>query len=201
MLTRRANRVAGFTMLEMAVTMGIFALLVALGVPTMRTWIANTRVRAVADGLQNGVRLAQAESLRRSRQVVFSLTTNAAPQAGFTAVANGTNWSINTIPSMTDGTELAAFVDSGVLAATNASVTVTGPAEICFNSVGRLVPNAATGVAGSNCTLPTTTPPVWPYDITDPGADHALRVQVGLSGQVHLCDPHKTLSPTDPDGC
>lgn len=205
-LTRRPYRAAGFTLLEMVVTMGIFGILTALAVPTMRTWICNVKVRAVCDALQNGLRLAQSESLRRSRQIVFSLTNSATPQTSFTAVANGKYWSINTIPSMTDGTETSAFVDSGVLAAVGTNVTITGQAAaICFNSVGRLVSNTSTNVTtatgGAGCTLPASTPPVWAYDVYVTGADHPLRVQVSLGGQVHMCDPSKTLSSSNPDGC
>jgi type IV fimbrial biogenesis protein FimT len=189
-------------MIELIITITIFSILVALGVPAMRTWISNVKVRAVADALQNGVRLAQAESLRRSRQVVFSLTNSTAPQTSLTAATNGNYWSINFVPAMTDGSETVTFIQSGVLSSTNANVAVAGPAEICFNSAGRLVANAATGVAGGSCTLPTNTPPVWAYDITmPPAADHPLRVQVTLGGQVHLCDPSQTLSSTNPYGC
>ena len=213
MLTRPGNRAAGFTLIEVVVTMLIFAILVALTIPAMQKWIANTKVRAVADALQNGVRLAQAESLRRSRQVVFALTNNTAPQNGnFTAAANGAYWAIQTIPAMTDGSELPVVVDSGVLTSAGSAVTITGQAAICFNSVGRLVANANTGVPGGTCTVPTAgvnsiTVPSLNYVINlfnSSGTqltDHPLRVEVGLGGQVHLCDPSQTLSATNPYGC
>lgn len=196
---RRVRFASGFTLIEMIVAMAIFAVLVALTVPSMRTWIANAKVRSVADGLQNGIRLAQAESLRRSRQVVFSLTNNSNPggSAGFTASSSATYWAIMTIPAMIDSTETAEFIASGVLSAASGTVTVTGPAEICFNSVGRLVANAATGVTGGSCGTPANTY----YDITVTGADHPLRVQVALGGQLHLCDTNQTLSASNPYGC
>jgi type IV fimbrial biogenesis protein FimT len=204
MLSQRAKRASGFTLLEMVVTMGIFGILVALAVPTMRTWISNVKVRAVCDALQNGLRLAQSESLRRSRQVAFELTNNTT--APFTAVGNGSYWVINTIPSMTDGTETSSFVESGVLAAVGSNVVVTGPAAVCFNSAGRLVSNTSTNVTtvtgGVSCTLPTGTPPVlWAYNVTVTGRDRPLRVQLSLGGQVHMCDPAKTFSSSNPDGC
>lgn len=198
---RSANPAAGFTMIEMIATLTVFSVLVALGVPAMRTWISNNKVRTVADAVQNGVRLAQTEALRRSRQVVFSLTNSTSPQTSLTAVANGSYWSVNTIPAMTDGSETSAFVASGVLTSTSANVAVTGPAEICFNSAGHLVANGASGVAGGSCTLPTNTPPVWTYTVSLAGADHPLQVQVALGGRIHLCDPSQTLSSTDTYGC
>jgi len=204
----RAKSAAGFTMIEMIITMTIFAILVAVGIPTMRTWVNNTRVRAVTDSLQNGLRLAQAESLRRSRQVVFALTNSTTPTAiPLPAVANGTGWAIWTIPSMTDGTETPTFIQSGVLASITSNVTITAPAAaVCFNSVGRLVANSSANLtavtgAGGNCTQPTGAPAVFTYGINAGGADRRLQVTLGLGGQVHMCDPSLTRSATNPEGC
>jgi type IV fimbrial biogenesis protein FimT len=204
-LRRRADRASGFTLFELVVTMAIFSILVALGVPSMSTWINNVKVRSVADALQNGLRLAQSESLRRSRQVVFSLTNSSAPQTSLTAATIGSFWSINYVPAMTDGSDTNTFIQSGVLTSTSANVTVTGPAEICFNSIGRLVLNTSTGVAGGSCSpLPTIItpgiPPMFTYQVKLTGAAQ-MNVQVALGGQVHLCDPTQTLSSTNPYGC
>ncbi len=122
---QRSPRASGFTMIEMAVTMTIFAILVALGIPTMSTWIRNNKVRTVTDSLQTGLRLAQAESLRRSRQIVFALTNSTTPSViPLPAVANGTSWAICTVPSMTDGSEVPTLVQFGVLSNASANVTV-----------------------------------------------------------------------------
>ena len=208
MLTRRMKRAAGFTMIELIVTVTIFSIMVAMTVPTMRIWIANTKVRAAADALQNGLRLSQTESLRRSRQVVFALTASTTPQnGGFAAVANGAYWAVQTIPAMSDGSEAAVVVGSGVLLSAGTAVSITGPAAICFNSVGRLVavPQTVTNVTGATCNTPTipanATVPMVVYNITQPLADHPLNVQVALGGQLHVCDPSQTLSSTNPYGC
>jgi type IV fimbrial biogenesis protein FimT len=175
-----------FSLIEMMITIGIFAILVMLAMPAMNRWIADVKVRSTADALQNGLRMAQAESLRRSRQVVFSLTNGATPK-----------WSINTIPSMTDGTETAQLIESGTLTTTASGVSITpsatSSATICFNSLGRLVANTT-----ANCALPGGTQK---YSITLSAADRPLEVDVALGGQVHMCDPAKTLSPNNPDGC
>lgn len=214
MLTERDKLLHGFTLIEMLVTMVVFGILVALTVPSMQVWVANTRVRAVADSLQNGLRLAQAESLRRSRQVVFALTSDS-PTAGsptFTASATGSNWAVVTIPAISG--ETSTFVQSGVLATGPWNVTVTpvngSGAEVCFNSVGRLVANSNTGVPGASCSVPTTgfnggpTPMLYYKVQMTPGSTQVLTplyVEVALGGQVHLCDPSQTLSSTDPYGC
>jgi type IV fimbrial biogenesis protein FimT len=199
-LSRGLKSLAGFTLLEMLVTMSIFAILIALGAPSMRLWIVNTRVRSVADSLQNGLRMAQAESLRRSRQTVFYLTNSTTPQTTNTANANGSFWAVNTIPLIGSVAEASDFIQSGEVSAINSGVTVTGDTAICFNSVGRLTANAITPIAGAVCQLPGAIPPVSMFSVTSPGADRPLNVMVTLGGQVHLCDPAKSLA-TEPDGC
>jgi type IV fimbrial biogenesis protein FimT len=191
-LNRRAGHVAGFTLIELMVTIVLLAILLALGFPSMATWIRNSKIRTVSDSLQNGLRLAQAEALRRSRQTVFSLTNSTTPATTLTAVANGRNWSINTVQLLTD--ETAQFVEAGVLSSVGADVQITGPASICFNSLGRLVLNGSPGT-GAACAAAAAT-----YDVTLTGADRPLRVSVSLGGQVRMCDPARSLS-TSADGC
>lgn len=208
MLRSRISRKAGFTLIEMVVTMTIFALLVALTVPTMRTWVAAAKVRAVADSLQNGLRLAQTEALRRGRQVVFALTNTANPAPGFASVATGNYWAAQTIP--VDASEAAVIVGSGPVTAGGSTLTVAGPpVALCFNSVGRLVTQMSPGITGAT---PVCLSPIvgmgsgtilgWTYVVSQaPLADHMMTVEVALGGQIHLCDPSQTLSATNPYGC
>jgi len=188
----------GFTLVELSITLVVMAVLLALTMPSVFTWIANTRVRTVSDALQNGLRQAQAEAVRRGRTAVFSLTNDTAPKTSLTAVANGSNWSINFVASSTlDPSGIATFVEAGVLTVAGTGVSISGPAAICFSPLGRLVANSSTGVTGATCSL-TSTPT---YNITLSSADRPLRVIVSLGGQVHMCDPAKTLSSSAPDGC
>ena len=197
-------------MIEMAVTVTVFAILFTLGVPAMTTWIRNNKVRTVADSLQTGLRLAQAESLRRSRQVVFSMTNSTTPNSvlPLPAVAGGTSWAIYTVPSMTDNSETPQFIASGVLSNASANVTVTpsnAVSTVCFNSMGRLVANTGAYVTaitgGDTCSQPTGVPPVQTFAIALPGADRPLQVNLSLGGQVHMCDPNVALSNAHPEGC
>jgi type IV fimbrial biogenesis protein FimT len=208
MLIRRAKPAAGFTMIELMVTLGIFAILTAVAVPTMRTWVANNKVRTVSDALQNGLRLAQAESLRRSRQVVFALTNSTTPDTKpVAAAANATSWAIWTVPSMTDGSENPLFVQSGVLSSASAGVNVNsnGMAVACFNSMGRVVANANASVilitGGATCAPLTGTPPAQIFTISATGADRPLQVTLGAGGTIHMCDPAVPISDSHPEGC
>jgi len=195
------ERQQGFTLVEMIVTVAIMALLGALATPSMIGWVRNNKIRTVSDSLQNGLRLAQAEATRRSRQVVFSLTDDKPSASGYTAKTDGNNWAINTVPAMTSG-ETSAFVEAGILRDVGSNVVISGPAAICFNSLGRLAVNPSPGVTSAVCTLPTTAAYSYTIQMSDRAeGDRPLRVTVALGGQVRLCDPARTLSDSQPDGC
>lgn len=202
-LTQRgSSQQRGFTLVEMIVTVAILALLGALAMPSMIGWVRNNKIRTVSDSLQNGLRMAQAEATRRSRQVVFSLTNDKPAANGYTAVADGSNWAISTVAAMTG--EDSAFIEAGILRDVGSNVVITGPGAICFNSIGRVVTNTSPGVTGASCGPPPGTPPVHSYVVRmsdEVSGDRPLRVTVALGGQVRLCDPAKTLSNSHPDGC
>ncbi|WP_240648572.1 GspH/FimT family pseudopilin [Variovorax beijingensis] len=200
---RPCSRQRGFTLVEMVITFAIMALLAALAMPSMLGWVRNNKIRTVSDSLQNGLRLAQAEATRRSRQVVFALTDDkpAGASTAYTAKTDGSNWAIETVAALTeDGT--GAFVEAGVLRDVGSNVMISGPAAICFNALGRLVANASPGVTGANCGLPSSSAHVYTITMSDQvTGDRPLKVTVALGGQIRLCDPSRTLSSSQPDGC
>ena len=176
--------VRGFTLVELVVAITLLGLLIALGLPSFTAMIRNSQVRTVAEGLQNGVRLAQAEAVRRNRQVMFSLT-NAQPALNAASAANGKNWSMQTVGQFG---EAAEFIQGGALADVASAVAITGPASICFNSNGRLVTACNAGATA--------------FDLSQASSDRPLRVTVALAGQVRMCDPNRpALSASAPDGC
>ncbi|SDX62660.1 type IV fimbrial biogenesis protein FimT [Collimonas sp. OK242] len=194
----------GFTLIELAITLTVMTILLLMVVPSFIGWMNNSKVRSVAEALQNGLRAAQAEAVRRSHQTAFVLTNAApAPNTAASTSGSGSNWYIQVLPVYTGetlGTD--AFVQGGAFGNLAPGVKVTATASlVCFNSMGRLVANSdATTSAnfGTTCTAP---PGNITYDVTLTGATHPLRVLVGLGGQVRMCDTTRTLSPTAPDGC
>ena len=191
----------GFTLVELMVTLTIAALMLLASIPSFSAWIANAKIRSVADEIQNGLRLAQTEALRRNRVSIFALTS-VTPALNVAPVANGKNWFIQTLPLTSGATsETAAssdFVQGGNYAK-QASVTITGPAMVCFGPLGSVVSLAAASainVLGTACTSVANS-----YSVTNGSADRALKVVVSVGGQVRMCDPKKTLSNDTPDGC
>lgn len=194
------GRHRGFTLIELMTTIALASILLMLAMPSLTTWVRNAKVRAVSDALQTGLRQGQMEALRRSRQVVFSLTnsTPTTSSTSFTAAANGSNWAISLVKSTMNTSSV--FLSSGLLTDVAAGVQIQGPVSVCFSSMGRLTENDDPGVTGAACELPTSTN-VLTYDVSMTGSDRPLRVLVALGGQVRMCDPAKELSASAPDGC
>lgn len=176
------------TLVELMVTISIFVVLLLAAAPDFSAWIQGTRLRTVSEALQNGVRQAQAEALRRNRTVVFFLT-NAEPAIDAAAAANGSNWGMRTLPLFAG--DAAEFIRGGSLSDVAAGVAIAGPAALCFNAAGQQATVAAEGCAAA----------VTNYDVSRAGADRRLRIVVALGGRVRMCDPDKVLSANHPDGC
>jgi type IV fimbrial biogenesis protein FimT len=200
---------SGFTLIELMVTLTILAILLMVGMPTFTVWQANAQIRRVAESLQNDLRQAQAEAIRRNRQIAFALTNDTPDSANpaLTPVVTARNWALLSLPLLGSGEGANVAGSTGFILGhtqdTNTSTTITGTNSIiCFNSVGRLVaPNTAIANAGGNTcgALPATTAPL-EFNINNARADRPLRIQVRLGGQIRMCDPNKSIA-NSPDGC
>jgi len=197
----------GFSLIELMVAIVLLAILVKLSLPSFTAWINNAKVRTVAESLQSGIRLAQAEAVRQNRSVVLAFT-NGMPDPGtpITAVANGNRWAIQTLAQF--GGADGSFVQAGSLTDVAAGVTITGVSALCFNSNGRLADATVTAAVVQSNTTPQITgaacaPSDASFTVDRPGsADRPLKIMVSSSGKVRMCDPNRpTLSATSPDGC
>ena len=191
------KRPGGFTLVELMVTISLMAILLALAAPSFSTWIRNAQVRTVSDSLQSGIRLAQAEAIRRHRQMVFFLTNQATCTDATTADAGGSSWVLRSLPLLAG--DPVETVQCGQLADMTADVNIAGATALCFNSIGRQVANAAPDVGGATCDLDASGTST--FNVSAANADRPLRVLVTLGGGIRMCDPAKALSASTPDGC
>jgi len=181
------KQASGFSLIELMVAVAILGIMAGFAIPAFQTWMADTRTRTVAEELQNGLRNAQAEAVRRGVQVQFILTNDAPISRDVTPSTTGRNWVTRSMLRATPGTADAFIQGANLSAVSNTSLVSTLSATVTFNSLGRLV-------APANAVA---------YQIRNPSVTNGrkLDVRVSLAGRVRMCDYDKTQSTTAPDGC
>jgi type IV fimbrial biogenesis protein FimT len=192
MLSLQARRQRGATLLELMITVTIVGIVGAIGIPQMGHWIRNSSVTSAAEILQNGLRQAEAEAIRRNLRVEF-LLTNGTPSAStiksLTATANGKNWAIRALDGLAPlADQNAAYVSGFLLKDVSPDITVEGPASVLFSGAGRVLDNKGAAVASHQV-----------YRISRSTADKALCVFVTPGGGVKLCNP--ALASGEPFAC
>jgi type IV fimbrial biogenesis protein FimT len=171
MLSIRPGRkwVRAFTLVEVMVSVAIVALVMALGMPEFKVWLQNTQVRTVAESIQNGLQLARNEAIRRNCNVEFAVSTD-------------TGWTVTAKPPSGDVVIQKRSATEG--ASSSVTAALTGSTSATFNGLGRL----------DNAT------PLATVDVTSSvSGTKKQKVQVGIGGQVRLCDPDAATG--DPRRC
>lgn len=75
-------REAGFTLVEMIVTVAVLAILATLAVPGLQDLLGNARRAAAVNGFIGAVQLARSESIKRARPVSLCRSEDGASCAG-----------------------------------------------------------------------------------------------------------------------
>ncbi len=197
LISRQTQR--GVTIVEIAVTLVVTAILLFAVMPDTTLMIGNSRIRSVADSAQAGLQRARVEAMRRNQPVTFWMVNNVS--SACTQSATGASWivsrndpasSCDTAISETsdpmifdrhDGQETAAVVS---VAGTAADHT-TAAQSISFDGLGR--------VSGGSLRL---------IDVGASAAANnfrALRIEVTNGGVVRLCEPKLTAISGDARRC
>jgi type IV fimbrial biogenesis protein FimT len=167
------RRNSGFTLIEMMIGITLLAILLAMALPSYRTWIQNAKIRNAAESILDGLQLARSEAVARNSPVEFVLQS-------------GSSWVICTL----DGDDCAETIQSratGEGSSTSVIVTTTPADEtkVVFDSLGK--PRAATG--GDLVTA---------IDVdVDPSvlsAADSRNLRIVLTSGVKMCDPN-VVSP------
>jgi type IV fimbrial biogenesis protein FimT len=195
----------GFSIIELMTVLTVLGIMLVLAMPGIGNWISNSRVRTVAEELQNGLRLAQAEAVNRNRSVVY-VRTAATPARNAAPSATGRNWYVQVLPvnaveGATTEFQNDAYIQGGTFSVdSGANVTGTNTTVTCFNSVGRVISLTAaeTGV-GAGCTAPTAADDPTDFAIALPASDRAMRIELFLGGRVRMCDP--AAATGQPNAC
>lgn len=202
------RRTRGMTMIELAVTMVILAMLLVGAGPSIGAWMRNTQVRNTASSMLAGLNRARNEAMRRNVPVRFSLvslldsavmdTSCALSDAGVSWVVSVRDPSSNChyVPAT-----VAADANDPMIVETNAGgvggknvVVVAKIADgsaaantVTFNSFGRIADAAPIGFINVN-------------NSTAGGNFRSLRIELGNGGTVRMCDMG-VAAATDPRVC
>ena len=76
------HKQAGFTMVELMIVIAVIAILTAIAVPNIISWLPNYRAKAAARDVISNFQKAKMEAVKRNRDVVISFATVNATQAG-----------------------------------------------------------------------------------------------------------------------
>ncbi len=185
----RRTHVRGLSLIELMVVLTVIGLMLMVAIPGFGNWIQNSRIRSVAEEVQNGLRLAQSEAVNRNRRVAF-VRTNATPARNAAPAANGTNWYVQVLPlasEVGDATfDATSYVQGGAFSA-QSGATVAGREVFCFNSVGRVI-NDNNTLLGADCVAPADAANPEDLNITLGTNDRSMRVELFLGGRVRMCD-------------
>lgn len=194
------TRARGFTLIELMITIAIIGLTMALTVPAIRNWTANSQIRSAGSALQSALRLAQAEAVRNSQDVMLYRTNDTGCTGKPAAASGGARWVIR---SLALGNRAAETLQCGAVTEGFTTLTVTGPTVVCFGPHGRpQVMNSSETNLGVGCTSGSNGRII--YDVTSTTVTtnlKKLQVWLSLGGSVRLCDKERAVSDTVPDGC
>ena len=164
----------GFTLIELMVALAIAVLLLVLAAPGYATWVADQQIRAGAESVASGLRLAHAEAIRRNWQVEFVVD----PAVGWQITPVG--GTLYQEARFAEGSDRAIFTPNP-----SAATTVT------FDGLGRIV--AANADASAVLTAMAVSHPV--------SGSRSLTVLVGGGRTgIKICDPLVT-DTTSPRFC
>jgi len=89
----RLIQIRGFTLIELLITIVMVAVLAAVAVPSMRTYVLNSRLTATAQELLRSLQTARGEATKRQHNIVVCASSN--PQATLPTCTTGndaTGW-------------------------------------------------------------------------------------------------------------
>lgn len=177
---------AGFSLIELMVTLVIFAVMAAMAAPSMRQYAENMKTLATAEAFAASLQQARGEALRRNIPVelIFTTASPVASNVETTALTtSGPNWMVRQTPEKTEDPHVfiegKSGAEGGGRAGQGTSVVIdSGASSIGFNAAGALVG------AGVNVNFTQLGGVCAPN-----GAARCLRVMATGGGQVRICDP------------
>lgn len=119
---------AGFTLIELMVTIAVLAIIVSIAAPNMSTQLANQRVKSTTATIENALKEAKAESVIRRQDVTLTYNSASTPKT-LTLTANGTELSKFSIAGQSTVT-ITPTTATGVIFRSNK--TISGSSSVVY---------------------------------------------------------------------
>ncbi len=202
-MLKTAAGARGFSLIELMVVMTILAFALAMGGPSIGSWLRNLRLRSAAESMLSGLQIAKSEAVNRNAVVRLQFTSSM--DNGCALSSTSAFWVINTDPDpnavagncavpASDAASASPFIirkHDGRPGPTGMVVNTGGVTSISFNGLGRPTVPAAVNIDVTN--------PSWGDCAVIGGPVTCLRIVVSPAGQIRMCNPRFALP--DPQGC
>ena len=173
------NRSAGFTLIELIVTIAIAAVLAALAAPSFIQYQRNSELTSLTNSLLAAVNAAKGEAMKTGRNA-FVIPRGSGWNSGWIVYVD-----MNRDNSYTEGTDITVQTQDalkGYLSITGNSIAAGSSPYVKFDNVGYSVDNSAAPVALSLTIARTDAPSAGALEET-------RRVVVARTGRVRTCKP------------
>lgn len=158
---------AGFTLVEVMVTIVVLSVLVGMALPSFLQMLRNSEISAAAESVASGLQRARAEAVSRNVRVQFVLGT-------------GTSWRVDYVPATNPPIDSRPSTDSPNATPTVAPSLAT---TVTFNQLGQVM-SSNPDPSNTNTSLPITQ-----IEFNATGGYRILRVAIGVGGNARVCDP------------
>ncbi len=204
------RRQPGFTLIEIMIALGIAAMLMALGLPAFKDFLANSKIRNAAENLQSFLNQARSEAINRNQPVQFLLFADTDYDASQVALATANTTGPNVLIRVLNPTSGAythvdwknGYEGSGSASAAPATTVTATYQPMALGGVADTI--TVKGLGGTLLGGQAI------FDIANTGAGachttgtpspiRCLRVTVSVSGQIRMCDP--SVAAGDPRAC
>ncbi|MDP1690774.1 MAG: GspH/FimT family pseudopilin [Burkholderiaceae bacterium] len=214
----------GMTMIELAVTMVILAMLLVGAGPSIGAWMRNTQVRNTASSIQAGLNHARNEAMRRNAPIRFSLVSlaDSAVMGSSCALSGaGVSWVVSvrdpsancqfapvTLPGTSADAGLVAAYLAAVADASNPLIVEANAGGVGGKNVVVAARTADNSAAANTVTFNAfgrvaDATPIGFINVSNDvaGNDYrGLRIEIGNGGTVRTCD-RGIAAGTDPRYC
>lgn len=173
-----------FTLIELMITIGILAIVLAAAVPALSQSVRNVRLTSLINDLTTSVTYARSEAVKRSRRVVICRANTARDGCNYAAGNWSAGWLIF-IDAAASDTATPVYSPANLLRISDvppSGSTITGRSGATgrgwarYSSLGTLARASASTDVFS-----------WDVSLANAAAERARTVQVGLAGRPSIC--------------